>query len=484
MSKNTRLSISPETIEVFSNFLKINTQLWIASGFRQSVLTPYSASHFLTGLIKDNFPDKPLPNWDGERGFGIYDGSQFVKALKEFKSPVLDFSNIKDSLTILDSSNPKKKIEIEVVGPDEIKRIQKNQKILPEKWDLEITFSVSEINQMRDMGKEIEVSKIGKGHACFKNIDSNKGVKTENVIESYSPKDKAFRFTFQTDRLVMPKGNYKVSFSESGISQWNNLSDRKYIFYMAMGKGGYVGKPKAPSEVITLKPYKPLKKITPKEYTDINALSKAIQSTWREGVDAIFKTGELLAQAKEKFSKNEFTWQQFLNTLPFSISTMDKLILIARHKPMLIDERIYNNLPPSYTTIYEICTTGKDKPIITYENDIGESSPVKKKGFTEITLTRKDLILRALSEQVSKEGRKVPLLRNDMPKKDWEGFKRRIDLQYFPDKKKLQKDDSKRDTTFFVTFKPSSPKKEIEEFEKKLDKLVKDNKWISTRKTK
>ena len=71
-----------------------------------------------------------------------------------------------------------------------------------------------------------------------------------------------------------------------------------------------------------------------------------------------------------------------------------------------------------------------------------------------------------------------------MPKKDWEGFKRRIDLQYFPDKKKLQKDDSKRDTTFFVTFKPSSPKKEIEDFEKKLDKLVKDNKWISTRKTK
>ena len=28
----------------------------------------------------------------------------------------------------------------------------------------------------------------------------------------------------------------KNTISESGISQWTNLSERKYIFYMAMGK--------------------------------------------------------------------------------------------------------------------------------------------------------------------------------------------------------------------------------------------------------
>ena len=483
MSKITRLSISPETIEVFSNFIKINQQLWIASGHRQSVLTPYSASHFLTGLIKDNIPEKPLTNWDGERGCGIYDGSLFVKALKEVKSPVLDFSNIKDTLIILDARNPKKKIEIEVVGPDEVKRIQKNQKILPEQWDLEVNFGVGEISQMKDMGKEIEVSKIGKGHACFKNIDSNKGMKTENTIESYSPKDKAFRFTFQTERLLMPKGNYQVSFSVNGISQWTNLSDRKYIFYMVLGKGGFVGKPKQTSEIVPLKPYKPLKKITAKEYTDINSLSRAVLKTWIKGVDAIFETGELLGQAKNKFSKNEFTWQQFLNTLPFSVDTMNKLITIARNKPMLIDERIYKNLPPNYSTIYEICTTGKDKPFTTYENEEGESSPVKKAGFIEITLNRKDLILRALSEQVSKDGKKVPLLRNDMPRKDWESFKRKIDTQYFPEKKKLQKDEN-RETVYFVKFKPKTPKKEVDDFESKLDKLVKNNPYITIRKTK
>jgi hypothetical protein len=98
-----------------------------------------------TGLIKENIPDKPLPNWDGERGFGIYDGSLFVKALKEVKFPVLDFSNIKNTLIIVDALNNKKKIEIEVVGPDEVKRIQKNQKILPEKWDLEINLGLYQI---------------------------------------------------------------------------------------------------------------------------------------------------------------------------------------------------------------------------------------------------------------------------------------------------------------------------------------------------
>ena len=129
MNKNKRLEISKDTIDVFSNFIKINTQLWISSGYRQSVITPYSSSHLLIAFIKENFPPKLLPNWNGERGFGIYDGDLFVKALKEVKVPVLDFSNIISTLIIHDNKNLNKKIEIDVVSPDEIKRVKEHTKI-------------------------------------------------------------------------------------------------------------------------------------------------------------------------------------------------------------------------------------------------------------------------------------------------------------------------------------------------------------------
>ena len=482
MKKNKRLEISKDTIDVFSNFIKINTQLWISSGYRQSVITPYSSSHLLIALIKENFPPKLLPNWNGERGFGIYDGDLFVKALKEVKVPVLDFSNIISTLIIHDKKNLNKKIEIDVVSPDEIKRVKEHTKFIPD-MDLEIHFSVDDINQMKKMGQEIEVSKNGNGYASFKNIDSNKGMTTENIISSYSPKEHSFRFVYKTDQMLMPSGDYKVSFSEKGISSWVNLTDRKYIFYMALEKGGYIGKPKSPTELISMTQYKPIKKISPKEYKNINSYSKAIQTSWRKGVDAIIETGELLSYAKQKFYNNEFLWQSFLNTLPFGIRSIEKLIYISKNKELLLDERIYNNLPPSWSTLYEICTIGKEKPITIYENGEGETSPVKEIGFNKITLDKKDFVLKAIEERVSTDGKKVPVIRTDMTRKDIETFKKKIEFNYYPSNKTEVKKSKDKEVVFFIKFKPNSPKKEISDFENKLDKLIKNNEWINTHKT-
>jgi len=59
----------------------------------------------------------------------------------------------------------------------------------------------------------------------------------------------------------------------------------------------------------------------------------------------------------------------------------------------------------------------------------------------------------------------------------------RPSLEKSEEEKKLQKDENK-ETVYFVKFKPKTPKKEVAEFESKLDKLVKNNPYITIRKTK
>jgi len=484
MDTTKQVEISRETIEVFSSFTKINTQLWITNSEKQSVLSSNSSVYFVA-QIKEKFSSNLMPDWGNEKGFGIYEGDKFVDALKSLRKPVLDFSKIHSNsvLGILDKTNPKKKIEIEIVGPDEVNK--KDRQVFLPPMDLEVRFTWEEINQMKKMGERIEIEKYGKDDPHFKNIEPNKGMITQNVITDYKPKGKSFRFLFFTEYLKMPKGNYKVSFSESGISEWINTTDRRFVLWMTLEKGCWYVKPKTPSQLSSYKPVmKPVKDITAKEYKSVNQYSNAVKTSWRKGVDAIIETGELLSGAKDKFSKNELVWQSFLNQLPFGIRTIDRLIYISKHKKILLDKKIYNNLPPSWGTLYEICTLGSDKPVKVYENVEGETSKTKKQGFTEITLDKKDFILKAMDTTISDDGKRVPVLRTDMTKKDIEVFKKQIDVDYFEVKKPTkelwveQLPEPEEEKYFSIFIKPKTPKKEIDKLEDKLTKLLKGNKWF------
>jgi hypothetical protein len=479
MNTKSQVEISRDTIEVFSSFTKVNKQFWITSGQKQSVVSP-SSSILFVAQIKENIPAGILPTWGNEKGFGIFEGGKFVKTLQEFKKPILDFSDVGNaSIIILDKTNSNKKVVFPLASPVEIKK-QTKPVFMPD-MDLVVKFNWDEITQMKKMGEKIEISKLGKEEAIFKNLENNNSMSIENTINDYTPKSKKFRFVFLTGQLQIPQGNYKVSFSESGISEWVNTTDRRFIFYMALDKGCWFDKPKTPTQLMSMKPtMKPVKNITTKEYKNINDYSKAIQITWRKGVDAIIETGELLLTAKEKFSKNEMVWQSFLNNLPFGERTIDRLIYISKYKDILLDDRIYNNLPPSWSTLYEICTIGNEQPITIYENDSGEKSKVKKDGFAEITMEKKDFILQAIDERVSTEGKRVPVLRADMTRKDIDNFKRKIAFEYF-DKEQLKKDIEPREKekVFKISFKPDAPQTAVINFQNELNKLIQNNSWVS-----
>jgi hypothetical protein len=513
MGKSKQIEISPETIEVFSSLLKVNKEIFLSSGKRQWSNGGTPISIILIGITPDNFPEHLFPDWDGIKGVGIVSGDKFVKELKSFKHPIIDFSkttkgerdNSNSILIILDKKNPNRKVEIETTSPLYLNHKDVNKLNLPTKYDLEINLSWEEVREMGVVGDQldsIEILKNEKEPPVFRNINllseqhpsqtrRKTEVVSESIISDYQPKGKSFRFLFQRYGMIknLPRGDYKISFSEIGFSYWVNTTDRRYTFALALEKESWFDKQKTPTQLaqITNKlERKPLKQITTKEYKNINEYSDAIQTSWRKSIDAIIETGELLSKSKEKFFKDDVLWQTFLESLPFGERTIERLIYISKNKSLLLDNKIYKNLPSSWGTLYEICTIGKDKPITIYENQSGETSKVKKRGFTEIKLDRKDFVLRALEERVIKDGKKVPLLRSDCSKKEIEDFKRKIQSEFFESpttqsqspKSKTPANRSTQPKEVLVQFKHNTPDAELDKFISKLDQVLKNNKWV------
>ncbi len=513
MGKSKQIEISPETIEVFSSLLKVRKEIFLSSGRKQWSMGGTPISIILIGITPENFPEHLFPDWDGMKGVGIVSGDKFVKELKSFKHPILDFSKTtkgegdssNSKLIILDKKNPNRKVEIETTSPIYINHKDMKKLTLPTKWDLEINLSWADVREIGVVGDQldgIEILKNEKEAPVFRNINllseqhssqaSRKtDVVSESIISDYQPKGKSFRFLFQRFGMIknLPRGDYKISFSEGGISYWVNTTDRRYTFALSLEKESWFEKQKTPTQLaqITKKlEKKPLKQITTKEYKNINEYSNAIQTSWRKSIDAIIETGELLSKSKDKFFKDDVLWQTFLESLPFGERTIERLIYISKNKSLLLDNKIYKNLPPSWGTLYEICTIGNEKPITIYESQSGETSKVKKRGFTEIKLDRRDFVLKALDERVLKDGKKVPLLRSDCSKKEIEEFKRRIQSEFFESpitqsKSPKNKTPSNRTTQpkeVLVQFKHNTPDEEVDKFISKLEQVLKNNQWV------
>jgi hypothetical protein len=88
-----------------------------------------------------------------------------------------------------------------------------------------------------------------------------------------------------------------------------------------------------------------LKLVTAKDY------AAALWSCWLDSLDAIFRAGRLLLEAKERVPHGE--WLDVIDGSPFSVPTAEKLMAIARH-PLISNSSIRRILPPAWTTLYEL----------------------------------------------------------------------------------------------------------------------------------
>lgn len=96
------------------------------------------------------------------------------------------------------------------------------------------------------------------------------------------------------------------------------------------------------------------------EFTaDAVALAVAINAAWRETLDGIFKTGDLLTKAKAAVGHGN--WLQYVKQhLPFDRATARRLMAIASDTK-LRNEAHVTHLPPCWPTLLDLTTTTEEQ---------------------------------------------------------------------------------------------------------------------------
>lgn len=83
----------------------------------------------------------------------------------------------------------------------------------------------------------------------------------------------------------------------------------------------------------------------------IQSYVQRITDSWRESVEKILQTSQILVESENELSDIDFL--DLISQLPISQSTVSKLLLIGKNEHLL---QKVNYLPPHWTTIYEIST--------------------------------------------------------------------------------------------------------------------------------
>jgi hypothetical protein len=426
-----QLKIGIETIDLLEQMTRVNNQLWIVPNRMQTVISPDS-SKILVVQLKDDIPDDWFPSWKGnDIGFGINDGIGFVRIIKKLQKPYWDFSKLqsKKQLLIIDEQT-KSNLTVQTIAPDSIARMDISKFRIPN-FEVQINLPWGEVENLNKLTKllpkvastkkksNLEIRSDGK--ECWFKI--NDGGVEKYFIEDWSPNNK-FLYFIKPDRCKVAKGDYTIHLSEQAMSKWIS-SDGKYIYYIPLEPNGWFEKKKTQSEILQKRKVSPVKVLTSKEHQTATDFAGKVNASWRKSVDAIIETGELLDEAKTKFRRNEMMWSSFMNSLPFGIRTVEMLINIAKHKSLLLNPKIHNQLPASWGTLHELVSVGSSQPITIYENDRGEVSLNPKEGFSKKKIGKEDMLLRGIED-------KEPLIKPDMTRKDAINYRTRVENTYFP----------------------------------------------------
>ena len=459
----TQIKVSDETIKEIKYLSTIGEKLWITNGNKQYVLNEGSV---LETKIKEplNLSKRLLPDWSNEIGFGVLNGKDFVEALSQSGDPIIDFKNARKSqnITIPNNGNTR---TLNIISPEEITGIEgaKSIKFKLPKMNLMILLSWDEIIELKKKCKKNKLVVIERSTKGNKGVsigdDKQDGFRLKVDKKNVQPNDSLFRFSFHIDYLKLPKGDYRVGFSQEGISEWVNLTNKKYKVVMMIPESDcWFQQPKTLTQLERSFGKKGFEKFWSKDYRSVNQHSKRVLEAWRKGVDAIIETGRLLSIGKKKFfekhSRSKLLWESFLETLPFGLRTVERLIFIYENREVLLDKKVYPNLPPNWRTLYELLTIGHKKDLL-----------------PEVNLTKKDFVVKALEDD---EG--IPILRGDTTRKEIEDYKKEMEVEYF---EVPSREPEIKPHQFIITGEPNTPQSEITKMEVAITKLLQDNEWFS-----
>jgi hypothetical protein len=201
------MKISTNTVNVLKNFAKINPSIVIAEGNVLKTISP-SKTIMAKATVETTF----------DKRFAIYNLDRFLSTLSLFTDAELDFGN--KSVTIHGNN---KKSQYTYADESTVTKAPEKEIKLP---SVDVTFALTNDN-LKDVEKAAgvlalpEIAVVGDGTTVSLQAVDTKNPSGDVYSIDIGTTDKVFKAVFKSENIKIIPGDYQVSISSAGISQFS-----------------------------------------------------------------------------------------------------------------------------------------------------------------------------------------------------------------------------------------------------------------------
>lgn len=220
------MRISNNTLAILNNFASINSNILVRPG---NVLRTISESGEISAkaVISENF----------ETEFAIYDLSQFLKGLRLYDNPELEFSE--DSSFVLIKQN-NHTIKYFLTEPDLVTAPENRNLKMP---SAEVEFELRPENfekliKASNVYELPDFTVLGKDGEITLQVRNKMNPTSNQVSITVGETDDIFELNFDKKNLLMIEGSYDVVISKQMISQFTN-QDFDLTYFVGLSSDSY-----------------------------------------------------------------------------------------------------------------------------------------------------------------------------------------------------------------------------------------------------
>jgi len=211
------MKISTNTVNVLKNFAKINPSIVIAEGNVLKTISP-SKTIMAKAKVETEF----------DKRFAIYNLDRFLSTLSLFADPDLKFG---DKSVVISDSN--KKSQYTYADESTVTKAPEKEIKLP---SVDVTFALTNDN-LKDVEKAAgvlalpEIAVVGDGTTVSLQAIDTKNPSGDVYSIGIGTTDKVFKAIFKSENIKIIPGDYQVSISSAGIS---NFSGKEVDYWIAV----------------------------------------------------------------------------------------------------------------------------------------------------------------------------------------------------------------------------------------------------------
>ncbi|AXQ70558.1 DNA polymerase processivity factor [Synechococcus phage S-T4] len=212
------MKLTKQTLSILTNFSEINQSILFQKGNQLRTISVMK-NILAEAEIKEEFP----------KDFAIYDLPQFLKVLRLYQDPELDFSD-GNYVTIREGRNRSRYF---FADPNVIVSPPEKKLTLPSE---DVTFEITpgHLSQLLQAANTLDLpdlAVIGEAGVIRLSVRDKKNDTSNDHSIVVGETDKEFVFNFKVENIKILPGNYKVSISSKCLSQFTNVLESQPLTY-------------------------------------------------------------------------------------------------------------------------------------------------------------------------------------------------------------------------------------------------------------